>query len=98
LEKELIKLANNLYDIEMKYEADAILQLLTNLEDGSDDEHPSAGDEEADPTYPLDDLEKIIKNNSNDDDFVYNIADILINHLDEDGLREISEAISEAIE
>ena len=98
MEKELIKLANNLYDIEMKYEADSILLLLANLEDCATEEYLSAEDSEADLTHPVDELEKIIKNNSNDDDFVYNIADILINHLNEDSLREISDAISEAVE
>ena len=82
----------------MKYEADSILRLLANLEDCATEEYPSAEDSEADLAHPVDELEKIIKDNSNDDDFIYHIADILINHLNEDSLREISDAISEAVE
>lgn len=95
LEKELIRLAKNLYDIGMNSEADEIMILAAN----SYDHEGQEGDtEDVRSNHPIDDLESIISTNSNDDDFVYSIADILINHLNEDSLREISESISEAIE
>lgn len=95
LEKELIRLAKNLYNIGAKDEADEIMIFISKTCSHGSSE---GSDENLAVGHSIDELESIIRTNASDDDFVYSIADILINHINEDSLREILESISEAIE
>ena len=95
LKKELLRLAENLYSIGLLGEADEITLLARSY---SDTKCSEESEENYSSDNPVDSLEDLIRANADDDDFSYSIADILINHLNEDSLREISESISEAIE
>lgn len=101
--EELIKLSQELSRLDLTGEAVEIKDMIERLYGSAiDTPEASAPDESFDdesvfPSIPSEELSILLCENANNDDFIFGLADVLINNLDEEALESIMNSISEVL-
>jgi len=101
--ENLIKLSEELSRLDLTAEALEIKDMIERLynsgvSDASASSFDSQEESQTDLALPIEELDLLIKDNVDNEDFIYSIADSLISSLSEEELEHIRDSISEVVD